>query len=35
LGRQAAKDTKCGILTLNQTGTKTKSGTAASYADCW
>jgi type IV pilus assembly protein PilE len=32
---QAAKDTKCGILTLDQTGTKTKSGTAASYSDCW
>jgi type IV pilus assembly protein PilE len=34
-GTQAAKDTKCGTLTLDQTGTRTKSGTAASYSDCW
>ena len=31
---QASSDTKCGTLTVNQRGTKTKSGTAA-LADCW
>jgi type IV pilus assembly protein PilE len=33
-GRQLAKDTLCGTLTLNQTGTRTKSGSGA-VADCW
>jgi len=34
LARQAANDARCGTLTLNQAGTKGKSGTA-SVADCW
>lgn len=33
-GGQATNDTKCAIITLNNTGTKTKSG-SASLADCW
>ena len=33
-GRQLAKDTLCGTLTLNQTGTRTESGSGA-VADCW
>jgi type IV pilus assembly protein PilE len=28
-------DTKCGTLTLNQVGTRTHSGSAASVNDCW
>lgn len=28
-------DSKCGTLTINQTGVKTKSGTASSVSDCW
>jgi type IV pilus assembly protein PilE len=28
-------DTRCGTLTLNHLGVKTKSGTAASVVDCW
>lgn len=35
IGTQLAKDTKCGTLTLNQLGVKTKSGTAAAVSDCW
>lgn len=31
---QATSDTKCGVLTVNQRGQKTKSGTAP-LADCW
>lgn len=34
-GNQATNDTKCGTLTLNQLGAKTKSGTASAVADCW
>lgn len=34
-GSQLSNDTKCGVLTLNQTGTKTKSGTAGAVTDCW
>lgn len=33
-GRQAAKDTKCATLGINQSGTKTKSGTG-SLSECW
>lgn len=33
-GSQASNDTKCGALTLDQAGTKGKSGTG-SVADCW
>lgn len=35
IGSQLSNDTKCGTLTLNQVGTKTKSGTASTVADCW
>lgn len=35
IGTQATNDTKCGTLTLNQAGAKTKSGTASSVTDCW
>ncbi|MCC7248756.1 MAG: type IV pilin protein [Lysobacter sp.] len=31
---QAARDTKCMTMTINQTGTKTESGTG-SVDDCW
>lgn len=34
-GNQATQDTKCGVLTLNNVGTKTEGGTAASFAECW
>ena len=33
-GKQATDDTKCGTLTLDQLGTRTKSGTAG-LGDCW
>jgi type IV pilus assembly protein PilE len=33
-GNQDAKDTKCKVLTLNNLGTKGKSGTGA-LAECW
>lgn len=33
-GAQATRDTKCAILTLDQTGAKGKSGTGA-LTDCW
>lgn len=33
-GAQLSRDTKCGTLTLNQTGARTKSGTGA-LSDCW
>lgn len=33
-GTQASRDTQCGTLTLNEAGTKTKSG-SGSVADCW
>jgi type IV pilus assembly protein PilE len=35
IGTQLANDAKCGTLTLNQLGTKTKSGTASAVTDCW
>ena len=35
IGTQLSNDAKCGTLTLNQLGTKTKSGTASAVADCW
>jgi type IV pilus assembly protein PilE len=31
---QATQDTKCGTLTLNQSGVRTESGTGA-VSDCW
>lgn len=31
----AAQDVKCGVLTLDQAGIKTKAGTAASLKECW
>lgn len=34
-GGQATNDTKCGTLTLNQAGTKGKSGSASSVDSCW
>lgn len=33
-GSQSSRDTLCGILTLNQAGTKGESG-SGSVADCW
>jgi len=33
-GSQLSQDTKCGTLTYDQAGTKTRSGTG-SMADCW
>lgn len=33
-GTQAARDTQCGAVTVNQAGTKGESGTGA-VADCW
>lgn len=35
LGAQAVNDAKCGELTLDSLGVKTKSGTAARVSDCW
>ena len=32
---QATKDTKCGTLSLDQTGTRGITGTAGSASDCW
>ena len=34
LGVQATRDARCGILTLNEAGVKTRSG-AAPLAECW
>lgn len=34
-GAQATNDTKCGTLTINQSGTKTKSGSASTDSYCW
>jgi type IV pilus assembly protein PilE len=34
-GAQAANDAKCATLTLDQVGTKTKSGTASAVSACW
>lgn len=33
--RQAVKDTKCGTLSLDQTGARGISGSAGSASDCW
>lgn len=33
-GVQATRDTQCGVLGLNQVGSKTKTGTGT-VADCW
>ncbi|MES2999603.1 MAG: type IV pilin protein [Pseudomonadota bacterium] len=35
IGAQLAKDTKCGNLTLTNTGTKGKTGSASSVTECW
>jgi type IV pilus assembly protein PilE len=35
LGAQATNDGRCAVLTLNNVGVKTKSGTASSVSDCW
>lgn len=35
LGKQATDDGRCAVLTLNNVGVKTKSGTASSVSDCW
>ena len=32
---QATKDTKCGTLSLDQTGTRGITGTAGSASECW
>lgn len=34
VGSQAARDTRCGTLTLDQTGARGESG-SATVADCW
>lgn len=34
-GQQASKDTACGTLSIDQAGTKAKSGSASSVSDCW
>ena len=34
-GLQASKDTSCGTLGINQTGTKTRTGTSTYVSDCW
>ncbi len=34
IGAQLTRDTKCGTLTLNQTGARTESG-SGTVADCW
>ncbi|AER57099.1 putative prepilin like protein [Pseudoxanthomonas spadix BD-a59] len=34
-GTQAARDTKCGTLSINQAGTKTETGSAATAGECW
>lgn len=33
--QQLALDTVCGILSINQTGTRTESGTATDITECW
>lgn len=35
LNQQLARDTFCGTLSINQTGTRTESGTAADASLCW
>ncbi len=34
-GEQASRDTRCGTLSVNHVGVKTRSGTAATVRDCW
>jgi len=34
-GTDQARDTRCGQLSIDQAGVKTKSGSAASVSDCW
>jgi type IV pilus assembly protein PilE len=34
-GLQSSSDTACATLGLNQAGTRTKSGTAATVGECW
>ena len=34
-GAQAKNDTKCGVLSVTQTGEKTEGGAASSAEDCW
>jgi type IV pilus assembly protein PilE len=33
--RQATKDTQCGVLTINQVGTRTEAGSAGNAGECW
>jgi type IV pilus assembly protein PilE len=35
INAQQAKDTKCGNLTLTNTGTKGKTGSAGTVTECW
>lgn len=35
IGGQAARDTLCGNLGLDQTGAKTESGSASDASECW
>jgi len=35
IGTQSDNDAKCGTVSVNQLGTKTKSGTASAVTDCW
>jgi type IV pilus assembly protein PilE len=35
IGKQATRDTKCGVLTLNQAGLRTEGGTATTTNECW
>lgn len=35
LGQQASRDTRCATLGLNQAGTRTHGGDAATAAECW
>ena len=34
-GRQLTKDTQCGVLTINQVGTRTEAGSAGNAGECW
>jgi type IV pilus assembly protein PilE len=34
-GAQATRDTRCGTLTIDQANARTRSGTAATVAECW
>jgi len=35
IGTQNSRDAKCGVLTLDQAGTRGKSGTATTIQECW